>query len=241
MVVQKKIVPHRVGACLEFSQIEYQTARQLQYELVDARKSGRIDRDIFLVLEHPKVFTLGRRGGIENLTVPTAWLKNSRIPIVHVERGGNITFHGPGQIVVYPIVDLREAGMSIVEFVGGLEEIMIRTALDWGIAAQRNPMNRGVWVGSNKLGSVGIAVRKGISFHGLALNVNLSLAPFEWIHPCGLRGVGVTSMEKASGRIIEMPAVRRAVKKHLEAVFNIALCACSPADLSVAPNIIHQN
>jgi lipoate-protein ligase B len=198
---------------------------------VDARKKNIIDTDIFILLEHPPVFTLGRRGGRENLLATEEFLEKSGIPVVHVERGGNITFHGPGQLVVYPIINLRSTGLTVPAYVSGLEEIMIRTAADWGINAGRNPINRGVWNKNNKLGSVGIAVRRGISFHGLAFNVNLSLEPFNWINPCGLQNIGITSMERELSRKVSMNRVRKAVKGHIESVFGINLITTRLSEL----------
>jgi len=211
--------------------MEYREAWDLQGNLVAARKDGVIDRDVVLLLEHPPVFTLGRRGGLDNLTVPEGFLEKSGIPVIHVERGGNITFHGPGQFVMYPILDLRAGGLRVLDYVENLEAVMIRTAGDWGIRAERNPLNRGIWVGNNKLGSIGIAVRRGISFHGMAFNVNLSLDPFGWINPCGLQGVGVTSMERELSRKVPMEQVRKALKRNIESVFGIELVMTSPDQL----------
>jgi len=170
--------------CVDLPAVEYREAWDLQHSLVAARKNGIIDRDIVLFLEHHPVFTLGRRGGLDGLMVSESFLEKERITVVHVERGGDITFHGPGQLVVYPIIDLRAAGLGVADYVTALEEVMIRTAADFGVKAEQNPKNRGVWIGNNKLGSIGVAVRRGVSFHGLALNVNTSLTPFSWIHPC---------------------------------------------------------
>jgi len=211
--------------------IEYRQAHALQLRLVEDRKTGRIEKDIFLALEHPPVFTVGRRGGIENITAPQKVFGNSGVPVIHVERGGDITYHGPGQLVLYPIVDLKKSGLGIVDFVHHLEEIMIRISLQWGVAAERNPINRGVWVGRNKLGSVGIAVRRGITFHGLAFNIDPSLKPFDWIRPCGLQGVGVTSLCRECRRHADVIRVRQSVKGHIEAVFNTSLTDCRPSDL----------
>ena len=122
--------------------------------------------------------------------------------------------------MVYPIVALPAAGLSVVEYVSGLEEAMIRTAGDWGVAARRSPVNRGVWVGPRKVGSVGVAVRRGIAFHGLALNVNLDLTPFTWIRPCGLTGVEATSLAAETGSGIDIGAARQALQHHLADVFH---------------------
>jgi len=203
--------------------VEYGEALELQYRLLAARKEKRIRTDVVLCLEHPPVFTLGRRGGLENLVVSEAFLEKSGIPVIRAERGGNITFHGPGQLVGYPIINLREARLKVVDYVENLEEVMIRTAGDFGVHAERNPVNRGVWVGNSKLGSLGVAVRRGISFHGFAFNVNLSLEPFGWINPCGLQGVSVTTVERELSREISVAEVRRAVRRHFAAVFMVEL------------------
>lgn len=208
--------------------IEYKEAWDLQVRLVSARKDRDIDKDIVLLLEHPPVFTLGRRGGRENLSVSEDFLKREGISVFQVERGGNITFHGPGQLIVYPIIDLNEARLGVTDYVERLEEVMILVAADWGIRSQRNPLNRGVWVANKKLGSIGIAIRKGISFHGAALNVNLSLRPFSWINPCGLQGIGMTSLEQELGQRLSMDQVRLGVKRHMERVFGVELV---PKDL----------
>ena len=209
--------------CLDLETIDYAQALTLQHRLVAARKAGHLDADVLLILEHRPVFTLGRRGGRENLRVTDNFLKNSGVQVVQAERGGNITYHGPGQLVVYLIFDLRSARIGVDNFVDRLEEIMIRIANDWGISAKRDDANRGTWVGRRKMGSVGIAIRRGISFHGLALNVDLSLDPFSWINPCGLENVGMTSLKQEADKRVSMPAVRKAFKRHFAPVFNAEL------------------
>jgi len=209
--------------CLEMPLIEYRSALDLQRSLVLARQTNVIENDVVLILEHPPVFTLGRRAGIENLKASRAFLERKKIPVIPVERGGDITFHGPGQLVVYPIIDLTKAGLSIMDYVTSLEEIMLRTASDWNIHARRNSVNRGVWISNKKLGSVGISVQRSVTFHGFALNVNLSLKPFKWIHPCGLTDIEVTSMERELSRKISLNPVRKAVMHHLETLFGFNL------------------
>ncbi len=216
---------------VELPQTEYLDALTLQHALVEARINKTLRTDIFLLLEHAPVFTLGRRGGYENLTVPEAWLKKRGIAVIPTERGGNITFHGPGQIVGYPIIDLRTAHLNVVGYVEKLEEIMIRTVRDYGISAGRDHRNRGVWVGGNKIGSVGITVRHGLSFHGFALNVDLSLDPFTWINPCGLQGVGVTSMARESPHTPSPDGVRETVKTHFADILNRELVPTPLVDI----------
>ena len=208
---------------LDLGLMDYRESWALQLRLVDARKDDLLKNDVVLFLEHPAVFTLGRRGGHTNLKVTESFLASRGIPLVHVERGGDITYHGPGQLVAYPVVHLRAMGLGVLPFVEGLEEIMIRTAAEWAIKAERNPRNRGAWVGPNKIGSIGIAVRRSVSFHGLALNVNTDLEPFTWVNPCGLQGVMITSMKQILGREIPMEDLKAAARKCMEDVFSIKL------------------
>jgi lipoate-protein ligase B len=214
--------------CLTLPVMDYETVWQMQTRLVAARKAGDLASDVIMVLEHLPVFTLGRRGGRENLMVSETFLQQRRISVVQVERGGNITYHGPGQVIVYAIMDLAARRVAVVDLVTMLEEVMIRTAGLWGVAATRNPLNRGIWIESSKLGSVGIAIRKGISFHGLALNVDIDLEPFAWINPCGLQNVSVTSLEQQSGQRISMADIYEGLKEQFQAVFGFRLV---PVDL----------
>jgi lipoate-protein ligase B len=208
---------------LDLSLLEYRRAWDLQTRCLDARVAGFLEKDLILCLEHPPVFTLGRRGGLENLKVPQTFLETQGIEVIHVERGGDITYHGPGQLILYPIVDLRNSGYKVVDFVQDLEEIMIRILYDWGLRGERNSLNRGVWMGRAKIGSIGIAVRRGVSFHGLALNVNTDLEPFGWVNPCGLAGVMVTSIKNILGKDIPMDEVRRQARIHAEQVLGVRL------------------
>jgi lipoate-protein ligase B len=211
--------------------MEYTQAWELQSGLVAAKINGTLNRDVILFVEHPAVFTLGRRGGREYLQVEASVLERAGIPIIQAERGGYITYHGPGQAVVYPIIDLEARRLGVTEYVAALEDIMLQTAASWGLKAQRSSANPGIWMGNRKMGSIGIALRKGISFHGLALNVNLDLAPFSWIQPCGLQGVSMTSVQQELGREIPMAVVFRTVKKQFNSVLGLDLTDISHCDL----------
>ncbi len=227
-------VPRTVWRVYEPGRTAYADALALQHRLVGLRKSSALDADILILLEHPPVFTLGRRGGRENLRVSNDILENYGIPIIQAERGGNITYHGPGQLVAYIIMDLGASRMSVKDLVGQLEETMIRTAHWWHIKASRNPANRGIWVGNRKMGSVGIAIRKGVTYHGLSLNVDLSLEPFSWINPCGLQNVGVTSLQQESPRhSISLQSVQPIFKNQFATVFNADLEAVGSDDLEL--------
>jgi len=200
----------------------------LQHRILGKRIDGTLDSDVVLILEHPPVFTLGRRGGLENLRVSQGFLTEQGVAVVQTERGGNITYHGPGQLVIYPIVDLRRHRLSIADYVSGLEEIMIRLSARWEVSARRRPENRGVWVEERKLGSVGIAVRKNVAFHGLAFNAALDLTPFSWIQPCGLSGIQMTSLARETGTLVSMDRIRKNAAQCLEAVFGVSLHVCKP-------------
>ena len=217
--------------CVDLPAMEYREAWDLQHSLVAARKDVVVDRDIVLFLEHHPVFTLGRRGGLDGLMVSQSFLEKEGIPVIHVERGGDITFHGPGQLVIYPIINLRTAGLGVADYVTALEEVMIRTAADFQVSAERDRKNRGVWVGNNKLGSIGVAIRRGVSFHGLALNVTTSLVPFSWIHPCGLSDIGMTSLSHELSLEVSMDQVRASARHNLESVFSVHLVIKSLAKL----------
>lgn len=201
----------------------YAQAHALQVELAARCHRGEIEQDLFLTVEHPPVFTLGRRGGREHLGVSEEFLKSRNIGLVPIERGGEITYHGPGQLVLYPILNLRRARLAVRAYVDRLEEIMRLVAADFGVQACRDGRNHGVWVGNSKLGSIGIAIRHGISFHGLALNVNTDLQPFNWINPCGLRDIGMTSLARERGAACAMATVQLRLQHHLAQVFGVEL------------------
>jgi lipoyl(octanoyl) transferase len=223
---------------VDLGTVPYPDALSLQHKLVEAVSCGGC-QGVVLMLEHPPVFTLGQRGGMENLRVPPVFLEQSGISVIQAERGGNITFHGPGQLVVYPVIDLKSAGLSVAGYVEALEEVMIRTAADWNISAGRNPAGRGVWTGNAKLGSIGIRIRRSAAFHGLALNVSLSLTPFDWINPCGLEGICMTSMVQEAGRDISMTEVRSAVVRHMKAVFGADITMIDEVALKALLDIQH--
>ncbi len=206
---------------LELSLMPYAEAQALQADCAAARRSGRLPADLFILLEHPPVFTLGRNGGRENLIVSDAFLAQAGVDVVASERGGNITYHGPGQIVGYPIMDLQAARLGVADYVGALEAVMLKVAADFGVAAERSDRNSGVWVGARKLGSIGLCLRRSVTFHGFALNANNSLEPFGWINPCGMADVGMTSLSQERGRKVAPADLRRATRNAMEAVFEI--------------------
>jgi lipoate-protein ligase B len=155
--------------------------------------------DLLLILEHLHVITLGRRGNRSHLLATAEMLESMGVALFHVERGGDVTYHGPGQIVAYPILSLKEYGYRLVQYVDQLEEIMIRVLRDFGIEGKREDLNRGVWVNGDKIASIGVAIKRWVSFHGFALNYATDLKFFNLMNPCGLEGKKMTSMEKILG------------------------------------------
>ncbi|HEU4759230.1 MAG TPA: lipoyl(octanoyl) transferase LipB [Dehalococcoidia bacterium] len=185
------------------ARVEYAAAWRLQQELVQRRAAGLIP-DTLLLLEHPPVYTTGRRGAGDHLLLPATALG---APLIETDRGGDITFHGPGQLVAYTIVDLKAAGLGILGFVRALEQVVISTLAEYGIEGRRESGLTGVWVAGEKIAAIGVRVsRPGgaaagwITSHGLALNVDVDLSWFERIVPCGIAGRGVTSIVKLLGQ-----------------------------------------
>lgn len=212
---------------LDLGLSDYAETYDLQQDLVARRNSGVLNADLFLVTEHPATFTLGRRGGHENLKVSEAFLEEKNIPLVHIERGGDITFHGEGQLVLYPIFDLRKGRVKVAEYVALLEEVMLQLATAHGVSATRDRRNNGIWVADKKLGSVGIAIRHGVSFHGFALNVDVSLEPFSWVNPCGLTGVCMTTLARELGHELTLSTVKEKLSAILAAVFGRSISVVS--------------
>ncbi len=200
--------------------VDYREAHRRQLELVGRLQTMKDVEDRCLVLEHPPVFTLGRNGSLSHIGVSNEFLADKNIDVVRVERGGEVTYHGPGQLVCYPLLNLKRRGVSVVEFVGLLESIMQSVTRQFGIKARADTRNRGIYVGDRKIGSIGIAVKRGISFHGLALNVDPDLTPFSWINPCGLTGVGMTSMARELRDGIDLDQVRLVLCQTVSEVFN---------------------
>jgi lipoic acid synthetase len=199
----------------------YESALRLQHHLVAARGQGAID-DLLLLLQHPPVITLGRRGGEGNILVPKERLVGLGIEVHRVERGGDVTYHGPGQLVGYPILDLRQHRTDVGWYMQSLEEVLIRALADFDIAARRVPGKIGVWLDErSKIGALGVRIEDWITYHGFALNVAEDLTHSQLIVPCGLANVEVASMEKALGEAVDMAAVRERATENFCAVFAV--------------------
>jgi len=193
--------------------LDYLAAIRLQEHLV-ALKQQDLLGDILLFVEHPHVYTLGRSGKEANV------LAAGSLPVHRTSRGGDVTYHGPGQLVVYPIIDLRsKLRRDVHRYVRNLEQSAIQTLADFGIATTRRPPHTGIWIDNRKIAAIGIAVRRCITYHGLALNVNTDLAYFQRIIPCGLAWAEVTSMQKELGVQQSLSEIRQRFLDHFTDVF----------------------
>ncbi len=191
---------------------------KLQQTLVEMRQREEIP-DQLLLLEHPPVITLGRGGDATNLLATPDLLAAHGVRFFETTRGGDITYHGPGQIVGYPILHLGEGNRDVRKYVTKLEEVLIRTVAEYGIVAERAAGKRGIWVGNDKIAAIGVRIARWVTSHGWALNVSTSLEHFRLITPCGLQGTGVTSMERETGRQVSVDEVREVLAAKFAEVF----------------------
>lgn len=198
--------------------VEFEEALQLQKRLVQARIAGKIP-DVLLLLEHPPVLTIGRFGTIKDIIAPMETLAQEGISISHTDRGGGVTYHGPEQLVGYPILSLKELGLSVSQYVWNLEAAIIKLLLDLGIYAQRVPKYPGVWVGEEKVCAIGLHITHYVSRHGFALNVNTDLRCFNYINPCGITNRAVTSVSKLLGYKITVDEIKQPLVQAFSQVF----------------------
>ncbi len=203
----------------KLGQVEYCEALALQEKINSARVENQIP-DTLLLLEHPGVITLGRRGKRANILASEEYLEDRGIRVIETSRGGDVTYHGPGQLVGYPVISLRERGHDIRRFVSGIEEAIAGLLDGYGIRCSCELGGyTGVWVGNRKIAAIGIAVKRWVTMHGFALNVNTDIGSFSLINPCGITDRGVTSLEKLVGRKEDMDAVADKVAALLCEVF----------------------
>lgn len=213
----------------------YDRALELQHRLVAARRAGEV-ADTLILLEHPPVITLGRRADEGNLLYSRAWLADRGIQVRRAERGGDVTYHGPGQLVGYPILDLRSHRQDVGWYMHSLEEVLIRSLGDLGLASKRLPGSIGVWVDERtKIAALGARIEEWVTYHGFALNVAPDLSHFELMIPCGLVGKKVTSLEQQLGRPVDMGKVRQRVEYHFSAVFERRVRRIALAELLALP------
>lgn len=202
--------------------LRYADGLALQQQLVAQRQQGTIP-DTLLLLEHEPVFTLGRNARQENLLFPADALRARGFDVFEAGRGGDVTYHGPGQLVGYPILDLSPDRRDVHRYVRDLEEVMIRTCADFGVVAARIQGLTGCWVGDEKLGAIGVRISRWVTSHGLALNVDLDLEPFRLIVPCGIKERGVSSLGRLLRRSLAVEPVMERLELHVAAVFERSL------------------
>lgn len=203
--------------------VPYDDGWHLQRNLRDARSGGLIS-DTLLLLQHPPVITFGRKANGTNLLTTEDALRRQGIDCVATDRGGDITYHGPGQLVVYPILALQDHECSVGKYVRLLEKVIIDCLAELGIEGRAVPGLIGVWVGERKIASIGVRVSKGVSTHGFAINVKNDLTPFQFIHPCGMQGMGMTSMIEHVQEGLDYGEVERLVAKHFQRRFQLKSC-----------------
>jgi lipoyl(octanoyl) transferase len=199
--------------------VPYGEALEMQKALVEERRAGRV-ANLLLLLQHPPVITLGVRGGSRaHVTASDALLASRGIEVHEAGRGGDVTYHGPGQIVGYPILDLRPHRCDVHRYVRDLEDVMIRVCADYGVAAGRVAGMSGAWVGADKIGAIGVRISRWITSHGFAFNVNTRLDDFHLIVPCGIADRGVTSLQKLTGRALSIDEVENRITRRFAEVF----------------------
>lgn len=204
--------------------VSYADALALQRALVERRKAGDVG-DVLLLLEHRPVITLGVKGdgGRSHVTASTSLLAREGVEVHETGRGGDVTYHGPGQIVAYPILDLRPDRCDVHRYVRDLEDVMIRVCADYGLHAGRIAGLTGAWIGSDKIGAIGVRISRWVTSHGFAFNVNTNLDHFRLIVPCGIADRGVTSVAKQLRRAVDMAAAESRVVQHFSDVFGCEL------------------
>ena len=204
---------------LELGLTEYQEAYKLQRTLQRQRVEGKIS-DVLLLLEHPSTLTIGKSGTLDNVLVSRDKLAQQGISLFFIDRGGDVTYHGPGQLVGYPIVDLKQRGKDLHYYVKNLEEVILRTLKDFSINGNRDESHPGVWVNEEEIAAIGLSVRRWVSMHGFALNINIDLRHFSFINPCGFSDRRATSMSKILGSDVPIGEVTKSLIFHFCDVFD---------------------
>jgi lipoyl(octanoyl) transferase len=206
------LVVRRVG------RLSYAQGLELQAQLVADRQADRIV-DVLLLLEHDPVFTLGRNAREQNLLVREALLRARGYDVFETGRGGDVTYHGPGQVVGYPIISLAPDRQDVHRYVRDLEEVMIRTCRDFGVDAERVAGLTGCWVGRDKIGAIGVRISRWVTSHGFAFNVVNDLAPYSLIVPCGIADRGVTTLQQRLGRAVPLVEAQASLARHFGEIF----------------------
>jgi lipoate-protein ligase B len=220
--------------------VPYSHALDLQMRICESKKRGFI-KDVLLLQEHPPTITLGRSGRLANLLVKEDQLRSQGIDLWHVDRGGDITYHGPGQLVGYPILELRPGERDVHAYMHHLEESLIRLMARFGIEAMRDSRYTGVWTSMGKIAAMGVHISRWITRHGFALNVNTDLSYFDLIVPCGITGRNVTSMQKHLSPMIDLEDVSNRYIQEFGAVFNRTMIQSSESALGLELRCFEDN
>lgn len=205
---------------LRFEIIDYGKAYKLQKSLLQEKIEGS-NIDYLILLQHNPVITIGRNANTSNILVSESLLKSYGVELYEIERGGDVTYHGPGQITGYPILDLRHFKKDVHWYIRNLEEVIIRVLEEYGITGKRVEKYTGVWVGDEKIAAIGVAIKRWVTFHGFAFNVYPDLSYFKLINPCGITDKGVTSLEKILGYKVNLEEVEQAIIRNFIDLFDI--------------------
>ena len=219
---------------LNLDTVAYDEGLELQHRIVEARKAGELD-DVLILLEHPPVITLGRQADETNIIAAPEFLDALGIQVRHVERGGDVTYHGPGQLMGYPILNLRNHRKDVGWYIRSLQEVLVGVLAEFGIDAEsRSGVKTGVWVGNDKIVAIGARIEEWVSYHGFALYVDPVMSHFDLIVPCGLGDSGVIGMRQLVDNGVDVDVVRRSVARHFGSVFDVGLQEVTLAELGLA-------
>lgn len=211
-------VKNKILSYADLGFIDYKEAWDLQYKIHTSRVQGNV-KDHFLLLEHPNTYTLGKTADKSNLIGNEEYLKEKNISVYDIDRGGDITYHGPGQIVGYPIINLNDWKQDTHKYLRALEEMIIRVCLEFGLIGRRDTEFTGVWIEDRKIAAIGIKVSRWVTMHGFAFNINTDLSLFNGIIPCGISNKAVTSLRKEIDKPVEIDFVKSLILKHFTEVF----------------------
>lgn len=214
---------------------DYEECYRTQREMAARRRLGEIE-DTLILAEHNSVFTVGRMGTRKNLLVDTDYLQQRGIKVLNVDRGGDITFHGPGQLLIYPIIELKDKWRDLHKYMRSLEDVAIKFLERYSLQPGRMPGLTGVWVSRKKVVSIGIGVTNWVTYHGLSVNIKPDLGFFDMIYPCGLRGVKMASLESLTGKDISMEEAKSNILSDFEKVFNYGKIYFSSSLISAGQN-----
>ena len=206
---------------IHLGRTRYSDAWALQKKIFSARLARRIP-DVLLLTEHEPVYTLGKGADSNHLLAGDNELREKKVDVFAVDRGGDVTYHGPGQLVGYPILDLNDHGLDIHRYLRDIEEVLIRVSAEFGVAAGRSEGMTGAWVKNDKIAAIGVKVSRWVTMHGFALNVSTDLSYFDRIIPCGIFHKGVTSLKSEVGHEVEFSDVEQSVIRNFESVFSLA-------------------